>query len=104
MLEIYTLHSSKGRTGPKWGYDKRDTKTVSRTNSRHPATQCRMDTSLAGALCRDNKWDDTKVPGKNESPDFQCDRGQYVDDYRVGLRSKCWYKPNASGGTFDPRK
>lgn len=86
----------------KWGFKNRDKRIVSITYDQHPVAQCRLDTALASALCLD-KWDDHKIPDNQNHNTCNCSRGKYVDDYRVGLRPKCWYKPNQSGGTFDPR-
>lgn len=98
------LWKAVGREGEaKWGYDSRDKSVVNETSGKHPKVQCRLDSALSGGLCLE-KWDDFVIPSKNNHNKYNCSRGKYVDDYRVGLRPKCWYKPDQSGGTLDPRK
>lgn len=100
----YILWNSVGKKGEaKWGYDNRDKSVVSKTNIKHPQVQCRLDTALSGGLCLE-KWDDLLIPMQDNHNKYNCSRGKYVDDYRVGLRPKCWYKPDQTGGTHDPRK
>lgn len=99
----FELWSALSKRNPvKWGFNNKDKKVVSKTSHRHPQAQCRLDTALASGLCLD-EWDDSKIPGKQNHNTYNCSRGKYVDDYRVGLRPKCWYKPDQSGGTEDPR-
>ena len=64
-----------------------DQSVVSKTNNRHPAAQCRLDTYFAASLCDiDMNIDvDNKDPNKGT-----CNR---KDGDEVGLRSLCWYKP-----------
>lgn len=67
-----------------------DTRVVDATYNRWPATQCRLDTYLAGALC-------TKPisPGHDyEDPaPGTCTR---AEGFRIGTRPTCWYKPPSS--------
>lgn len=103
-VSTFKLWSAVGNKGEaKWGYENRDKSIVNKTSNKHPKIQCRVDTGLAGALCLD-KWNDSNVPDKNDHNTYNCSRGKYVDDYRVGLRPKCWFKPDKSGGTLDPRE
>lgn len=63
---------------------------VSRTDDRHPATQCRMDTYFQGSLCpRDPDGDvDQEDPLVGT-----CNRSQ---GDQAGVRPRCWYKPPAA--------
>ena len=77
-----------------------DTKVVEQTNSGHPATQCRMDTSLQGALCT-AEFDENFIPGKKvnggpfsdaaemEAAKYSCTK---MSNYNIGLRPACWFK------------
>lgn len=87
---------------PKWGYDNRDKSVVDATYHAHPQPQCRFDTYVSAATCL-KKWDDSKIPTEAEDDTYSCNRGTYVDDYRVGVRPLCWFKPAKTGGTVDPR-
>ncbi len=49
---------------PLPSFDTPDTTVVNKTNHRHPAAQCRLDTYVAGALCH-AAFDQSKIPGKN---------------------------------------
>jgi len=69
-------------------FDTPDTKVVSRTNHRHPAAQCRLDTYFAAALC--DKDMNTDVSDRDANVGT-CNR---KDGDTVGLRSKCWFKPS----------
>lgn len=68
-------------------FDTPDLKEVSRTDDRHPATQCRMDTYYQGALC---------VHDMNEELSQQDPvKGTCTSSiiHSHGLRPRCWYKP-----------
>lgn len=83
-------------------FDTPDNSTAPSTISGHPAVQCRMDTSLQGALCP-ALFDEYRIPGKTapggpfgleaerEAASTSCT--QYTN-YTVGLRPACWYKAN----------
>jgi len=64
-----------------------DTSVVTRTNDRHPAGQCRLDTYFQGGLCI-KSWQD-EVDGTNPNKGV-CTR---AEDFQLGLRPLCWYKP-----------
>lgn len=67
-------------------FAKPDTNRVSRTNDAHPATQCRMDTYLAGAVCNV----DHTLPVSNT--DYR--QGSCVENVaKVGFRPRCWFAP-----------
>lgn len=73
---------------------------VTKTNDNHPPVQCRMDTSLMGAICLAD-FTDQLIPGKKtksghtsleaeqEAAQFSCTRfSGFVDGYRPA----CWFK------------
>ncbi|MEX0798658.1 MAG: hypothetical protein WD025_04410 [Bacteriovoracaceae bacterium] len=64
-----------------------DTKVVSKTDNKHPAAQCRLDTYFQGAICdkrlSDNVSNDDATAGT-------CNRSFGYDQ---GVRPLCWYKP-----------
>ena len=68
-------------------YDTPDTKVVTAMMDTHPATQCRMDTYLAGSLCTQpvsaGLSDDNPATGA-------CTRS---GGFNTGFRPLCWYKP-----------
>ncbi|MCX5794519.1 MAG: hypothetical protein NTY77_03370 [Elusimicrobia bacterium] len=73
-------------------FDTPDPAVVAETNDDHPATQCRLDTYLRGALCTKSVSealdDDDPIPGT-------CTLAQ---GFQVGLRPLCWYKPTPAEG------
>lgn len=78
-----------------------DTTVVSRTNSSHPAAQCRLDTYFAGALCT-KRFDLNVIPGKDHargqtSADAELESMKYTcyekDGFKIGTRPRCWFKP-----------
>jgi len=77
------------RTPPDPAFDTPDPNVVAETDDSHPATQCRLDTYLQGALCTkpvsEAFSDEDPAPGA-------CTRSQ---GYAVGMRPLCWYKPPA---------
>ena len=72
---------------------------VTRTYTRHPEAQCRLDTYLAGALCKID-WDDEQIPGKT-----QKDRNSLLAHIKAApyachnygssfaARPRCWFNP-----------
>jgi hypothetical protein len=74
----------KEPTAPDFG--KPDTRRVAKTDDKHPATQCRMDTYLAGAICNV----DVSLPVSNT--DYR--QGSCVENVaKVGVRPRCWFAP-----------
>ncbi len=68
-------------------FDTPDTHQVSRTNDDHPAAQCRLDTYFNGSIC-----------GMSMDEEFSPDeptKGACAEEKgdKVGVRSRCWYKP-----------
>lgn len=74
--------------GAKVGFDSPDEKVVESTVHEHPAAQCRLDTYVAGALCKAS-FDMNLIPSdETEALDQSC--GPRFDQ---GERPRCWYKP-----------
>lgn len=64
-----------------------DRSVVDRTDDRHPAAQCRLDTYFEGSLCdRDFNEDVSNRDAKKGT----CTR---AEGYSTGIRPLCWYKP-----------
>jgi len=76
--------------GKKVSFSTPDKKVVSKTNHKHPAGQCRLDTYFQGALC-DKSLED-EVSNRDEKQGV-CNRSE---DYNVGIRPLCWFKPSRS--------
>jgi hypothetical protein len=80
---------------------KPDRSQVSRTQVSHPAGQCRLDTYLAGAVCK-KTFLANLIPGKEfvgdqngsdaerEAASVSC---HAASGYSEGLRPRCWFKP-----------
>jgi hypothetical protein len=63
-----------------------DTSVVSSTKTWHPNYQCRIDTSLQGALCTEKI---ASVALDNQDPFIgTCNK---KNGYTIGLRPRCWY-------------
>lgn len=84
-LSVANLFASFGSTQPK--FDTPDPKQVSRTDERHPAAQCRLDTYFQGALCDVSFNEDFS---RNSEVTGAC-HGSL--GHNVGLRPRCWFKP-----------
>lgn len=96
---IATMASLKGVPMPDFATP--DANVVAQTSYAHPAPQCRMDTSLQGALCT-AAFDETLIPGKTtaggiagieaerEAARHSCTA---FSGYSIGLRPTCWFKP-----------
>lgn len=73
-----------------------DTKVVSKMDDEHPATQCRMDTYFAGAVCN--------VDASVSNSDTDYKEGSCVTGtHTVGTRPLCWFKAPSSGGGQPPK-
>ena len=63
-----------------------DKAVVSKTDDKHPATQCRLDTYLAGAICNVDK--------SVAVSDSDYRQGSCVENVaKVGFRPRCWFAP-----------
>ncbi len=65
-----------------------DPKKVTLTNHNHPASQCRLDTYFAGAICEKNHHAD--IDYKDEHKNL-CARDE---GFTIEARPLCWYKPS----------
>ncbi len=72
-------------TGPQ--FDTPDTNVVSKTDDAHPATQCRLDTYFAGAICSQLDSDDVDQRDEAVSVCYR-DNGD-----STGVRPLCWFAP-----------
>ncbi len=75
-----------------------DEATVEKTDSSHPAYQCRLDTYFASALC--TIGDDEELSQKNPNKGT-CTR---VGEFEDGVRPLCWYKPTKTDPSDEPDK
>jgi hypothetical protein len=62
-------------------------KQVSKTSDSHPATQCRLDTYIQGALCEKSY---TEEIGQQDEVSGVCHGSLGM---KTGLRPRCWFKP-----------
>jgi len=69
-------------------FDTPDPKVVTKTDDNHPATQCRLDTYLQGALCTADYREDVS-PKEEVTGTCHAKLG-----YDYGLRPLCWFKPS----------
>ena len=78
------------------GFDTPDANVVTAMFSDHPGTQCRMDTYLAGSLCRQP----VAAPLSNTDPAAgACTRSA---GFPGGFRPLCWYKPATAAELLPP--
>lgn len=68
-------------------FDTPDTSVVARTNDKHPAGQCRLDTYFQGALCEKHHTDEVS---NSDAKKGVCNRST---GHKEGIRPLCWYKP-----------
>ncbi len=74
----------KEPTAPNFGTP--DKKEVARTDDKHPATQCRLDTYLAGMLCVAKE---TEKLSNSDYKEGSC----YAPRDVAGVRPRCWFAP-----------
>ncbi len=98
--ESTTLTMANIKKVPAPNYEKPDLTQVPKTSLRHPSVQCRMDTSLQGALCSAS-WDESLIPGKETKAGYDSLDAEHeaaktscmsASGYTVGLRPTCWFK------------
>ncbi|MBQ49306.1 MAG: hypothetical protein CMP10_18150 [Zetaproteobacteria bacterium] len=86
--------------GTEANFDTPDQNVVTKTATRHPVGQCRLDTYMAGALC-EKEWDPSVIAGKQGSNSassetktlpYTCMTSQGFDGYLEGVRPSCWFK------------
>lgn len=69
------------------GYDTPDPSVVTTMSTIHPATQCRMDTYLAGSVCTQ------PVSAELSYNDLTAGTCTRAGGFKTGFRPLCWYKP-----------
>lgn len=79
------LGSLRGNTDIS--FDTPDANVVGKTDNKHPAAQCRMDTFLQGAICDKRVSDEVSNDSATEGT---CNR---IEGYEDGVRPLCWFKP-----------
>lgn len=83
---LANLLGSLSRTG-NIEFNTPDMSEVSKTNNKHPAAQCRLDTYFQGSLCDKRVSDELSNTNAKAGT---CNRDQgYID----GTRPLCWFKP-----------
>ncbi len=84
-MSVTSLFRSLREEDPLPHYSTPDPKRVTRTDDRHPATQCRLDTYFQGGLCT-KRFDE-------DLSDTDVKRGTCVESegYTLGTRPRCWY-------------
>lgn len=86
-LSLGNLFRALRRSETPLAFTTPDTNVVSRTNDSHPASQCRLDTYFAGAVC--NRGYNETV-SQTEANTGTCNR---AEEYEFGLRPLCWFAP-----------
>lgn len=98
------MASSSERNPAKWSTPSQ--RVVRKTENGHPDAQCRLDTYGAGALC-DRDFNANEIPGieldkksrngaaaEKEASRTSCMR---AENYELGWRPTCWFKPLIDG-------
>jgi len=67
-------------------FKNQDKSKVSKTNNRHPAAQCRLDTYFAGALC------DKPIDEDVDALDPNIGACSIANGDKIGVRPACWLK------------
>ena len=81
------FQDSRGEEAPQFSTP--DKSQVNSTENTHPATQCRLDTYFQGALCT--------VSHKEAVSDRDYRVGTCTSrTHQVGLRPRCWFKPDSA--------
>ncbi len=76
--------------------DTPDSSVVKKTNDRHPAAQCRLDTYFAGSACTA----DLATFQDNDYHTGSCTAPKFT----VGLRPTCWFRPDPADTGGPPDK
>lgn len=88
-LSVAQFLYSFDKRGPAPSFAQKDPTQVEKTQTAHAPAQCRLDTYVAGALCRADL-------SRNPDP-HQHDVGVCTEQTDVnGARPRCWYKPVAA--------
>lgn len=84
---LTSLFNSMNESAPVLRFDTPDQNVVSRTNDRHPAPQCRLDTYYQASIC----LHDGSIELSDTNPATgTCWEGNGARD---GIRPRCWFKP-----------
>ncbi len=70
-------------------FDTPDSAIVAKTDDKHPATQCRLDTFFQGALCEKGMNEDVSQTDELKGT---CNTSQ---GQTAGVRPLCWFKPKS---------
>jgi len=89
-LSVATLFKDLRNLPEAPKFDTPDQSQVDRTNNRHPAPQCRLDTYFQGSLCTAPLDQDVSNRDPNAGTCTEA------NGYSTGLRPRCWYAPPAS--------
>lgn len=95
-----------GLNGETIDPSKKDASVVTRTDSAHPAAQCRFDTYLAAALCN-TRFNPDIIPGKgeaggNNSAKSEATANMYSCPTGEAARPRCWFAPRAGSPSPAP--
>lgn len=83
--------------GAKPVIGKEDPKKVSRTSHRHPAAQCRSNTTTASGTCNKPGLTDKTFPNsESEMNTLTCGAKEFGQDFTKGVRPRCWFAPSRS--------
>lgn len=88
-LSVAKLFQALRRQAESPEFNRPDSARVPRTVDHHPATQCRLDTYYAGALCDVLDADDVD---QSDEKVGVCNRR---DSRQIGARPFCWFAPKA---------
>lgn len=77
-------------TKGEFSFETRDTKVVDRTSSAHPSAQCRLDTFVAGTLCK-AQFNYDVIPKKEEASNEVACLNSHGDE--LAVRPRCWFAP-----------
>lgn len=89
-LTLGEVFQSLRNSSDKLSFATPDPNVVEATDTKHPASQCRLDTYLAGAICDISKNDEVS------SDDAEIGVCTRLKNYQDGVRPLCWYKPQES--------
>ncbi len=89
-MSVAMLFQDLRKNKSKVNFDTPDPSQVTRTDDNHPASQCRLDTYYAGALC-------TAVVADGVSDDdYRAGSCADSNRFKKGLRPRCWFAPDAA--------
>ncbi len=86
-MSLGNLFKVLARSTKPLSFSTPDRTVVTRTDDNHPASQCRLDTYFAGAICE--KDFNLPVSETDVNVGYCTTRDGYTD----GVRPRCWFKP-----------